>query len=311
MDNNVINEENMISSFPDLGITGSESVSTTDQKLDKIIKNQEKMISILQGKNLEKEETVTIPEPVKEETVSEIVDDPVETIKSETFVEPPIVEQPISLENESVPKQEDFTSTPEVEEEVKEEPFNPVNVDTINEEPLDVPNITELTDSKPLDIPTIEEQKNNESPKSAFTSIDEILSAVDEKLEQESVETLTSEINDTEEPKVISMSSIIKEQPVVEQPVIRPMVEAKEEIPVETIVAPEEKNIPEVVPEVSTNVTPTVQTEKKDFKDVTELFAGMTSVSTEGQHRTLLVTDNEKFQQVKQDEKTLVMSNAA
>ena len=103
----------------------------------------------------------------------------------------------------------------------------------------------------------------------------------------------------------------VNEVPVVEQPVIRPMVEAKEEIPVETIVAPEEKNIPEVVPEVSTNVTPTVQTEKKDFKDVTELFAGMTSVSTEGQHRTLLVTDNEKFKQVKQAEKALVMGNVA
>lgn len=175
--------------------------------------------------------------------------------------------------------------------------------------------VSDLNAKKNADIDPDKLEDNTLTTQDFSNEIDQILKEIEKKEEIKeekpftpvNVDTIPNTEEEKEENGFVDIDTLLKEVPAqkVETPVVS-----------ESPVQPEAVEQP-ITPVIETpvSVEPEIVIPKKNYINVTEDYIGMTipgnEVKTEGQHRTLLVTDNEKFKQVKQAEKALVMGNVA
>ncbi len=322
-------DELMKSSFDaNIGTVGTTGSSSTTQKLDLIIDKLEEINNTLnKAYNFEpevkedipevNEEIINTPETPVEEPVAEATEVPTEeaSIEEDTFTPVNVDVMPIEEKIEEVPA---VNADIQVEEPVNEE----LDVEEVNDD-SNVMSIDEMlasgqTDEAPIEEPVVEVPYEEPITTPAQEAKEEPIVTPIEETPIQPVEIPDLEVTPAIES--VATEEVNLDAPMVEtDPIGTEPIPTTEPVPLPTEpvtlpIEPTTDPVPLPV-EPTIETTPTIENSDKKYKIVTDLYVGMTGdnteVKTEGQHRTLTVTNNEKIKSLKQEDKILVMSNAA
>ena len=319
-------QENMKEEFNSVGIVGSNGSSFGEDKiaeqLAKIAAELEKM-----NQNLSNSKEPAIVSPIiepEEKVVSEPaivtpIEEPVTSKTHENIIEEPKVEPEELAPVIETPAE--VTEEPAVSEEVKEEPFTPVNVDEIKDDvnPViepEIKNDSNIIDIEDLlkDAPTVQEPKVEQAPvvEEAAPVVPEETPVVEEPKVEVPVEPALEKTVEFKPDVLVGENNT----PVTET--VQPTVEstaapAVEITPVETVQAPTVEKVaaPVSMPESTPVVEQPVNQNTELYSDVSKLYSGMNEVKTGNEpHRVIPVNSNDF---AKNDVKvnSLVMNNAA
>lgn len=314
-------DELMKSSFDaNIGTVGTTGSSSTTQKLDLIIDKLEEINNTLnKAYNIEpevkedipkvNEEIINTPETPVEEPVAEATEVPTEeaSIEEDTFTPVNVDVMPIEEKIEEVPA---VNADIQVEEPANEEKAEEVNDDS-NVMSIDEMLASGQTDEAPIEEPVVEVPYEEPITTPAQEAKEEPIVTPIEETPIQLVEIPDLEVTPAIES--VATEEVNLDAPMVEtDPIGTEPIPTTEPVPLPT--EPTTDPVPLTV-EPTIETTPVIENSDKKYKIVTDLYVGMTGdnteVKTEGQHRTLTVTNNEKIKSLKQEDKILVMSNAA